>query len=175
MPTPAAAVVIRPATPSDGAALAALYNYYIVHTTISFEEEEVTADDMAQRVANVHAKQLPWLVLERDGQLLGYAYASPWRVRSAYRHSVESSIYVAHGHGGQQIGTQLYAALLADLRARSLRVVIGGVAQPNPASDALHRRFGFSKVAHFSQVGNKGGRWVDVAYWELLINQDGAA
>jgi L-amino acid N-acyltransferase YncA len=170
MSTRIPSTVIRPAAARDAAAIAAIYNHYILNTTISFEEQAVSTEEMAGRIAKVSAA-LPWLVYERDGQLLGYAYASPWRARSAYRHSVETSAYVDHRYGGQKIGSQLYEALLADLRERGLRVVIGGIAQPNPASVALHEHFGFKKVAHFSQVGKKAGQWLDVGYWELLINQ----
>lgn len=159
---------IRPASSADAAAIAAIYNHYVASTTISFEEEPVSDDDMANRIASVGAK-LPWLVCEQDGVLLGYAYATPWRVRSAYRLSVESSVYVSPAHPRQGVGTRLYRALLEQLRARGLHMVIGGIAQPNEASVALHESLGFRKVAHFSEVGMKFGRWVDVGYWELKL------
>ncbi|CAN7643394.1 GNAT family N-acetyltransferase [Pseudoduganella sp. LjRoot289] len=160
--------MIRPATADDAGAIAAIYNHYIATTTISFEEQPVAAADMAGRIAGVTAT-LPWLVFEQDGAVLGYAYATPWRVRSAYRFSVESSVYVSHGHPRMGIGSRLYRALLDELRARGLHMVIGGIAQPNEASVALHEAMGFEKVAHFKQVGMKFGRWVDVAYWELCL------
>lgn len=160
---------IRPATALDAAAICAIYNHYVGTTTISFEEEPVAAAAMAQRIEAVFDADLPWLVIEVDGQLAGYAYATKWRVRSAYRFSVESSIYMDAAFAGRGRGRRLYGALLEDLRARGRHMVIGGVAQPNPASVALHERLGFRKVAHFSEVGLKFGRWVDVAYWELKL------
>lgn len=160
--------MIRPATAEDAAAVAAIYNHYVATTTISFEEQPVTAADMAGRIAGVTAA-LPWLVFEQDGIVMGYAYATPWRVRSAYRFSVESSVYVSPAHPRMGIGTRLYRALLDALRARGLHMVIGGIAQPNEASVALHEAMGFQKVAHFKQVGMKFGRWVDVGYWELCL------
>jgi L-amino acid N-acyltransferase YncA len=160
--------MIRHATCHDAAAIAAIYNHYVATTTISFEEQAVAVRDMEQRIAEVGAK-LPWYVYEADGQVLGYAYATPWRVRSAYRYSVESSVYVAPHCARQGIGRQLYGALLDALRASEIQVVLGGIAQPNAASVALHERMGFQKVAHFNRVGRKFGQWVDVGYWELQL------
>ena len=160
--------MIRAATPDDAAAIAAIYNHYIATTTISFEEQAVTAAEMAQRIRDVSAT-LPWLVREDGGRVAGYAYATKWRVRSAYRFSAETSVYVEQGRGGQGIGSALYTALLAELRARGVHMAIGGIAQPNPASVALHERLGFVKVAHFSEVVRKFDRWIDVGYWELKL------
>jgi L-amino acid N-acyltransferase YncA len=161
--------MIRAATADDAGAVAAIYNHYIATTTISFEEQPVAATEMAGRIANVGAT-LPWLVCEQDGVVMGYAYATPWRVRSAYRFSVESSVYVSPEHGRMGIGSRLYRALLDELRTRGLHMVIGGIAQPNEASVALHESMGFEKVAHFKEVGMKFGRWVDVGYWELRLS-----
>lgn len=160
--------MIRSATAADAAAIATIYNHYVATTTISFEEELIGTDGMAERIATV-APRLPWLVCEQDGQLVGYAYATPWRVRSAYRYSAESSVYLAPGHAGKGIGKRLYHALIGELRERGLHMVIGGIAQPNEASVALHEALGFRKVAHFSEVGMKFGCWVDVGYWELRL------
>jgi L-amino acid N-acyltransferase YncA len=113
---------------------------------------------------------LAWYVFALDGEVVGYAYASPWRTRCAYRLSVESTVYVSVEHPRKGIGAQLYRALLDDLRARGIHVIIGGIAQPNAASVALHERLGFEKVAHFKQVGRKFAQWIDVGYWELLTN-----
>jgi phosphinothricin acetyltransferase len=167
--------MIRLATPADAAAIAAIYNHYVRTTTISFEEEAVSMAEMARRIGEVGAR-LPWYVLEEGGAILGYAYATPWRARSAYRFSVESTVYVALGHARKGIGARLYQALLADLRERGLQVVIGGIAQPNLASVALHEALGFTKVAHFSRVGRKFDQWIDVGYWELqLASADASA
>jgi L-amino acid N-acyltransferase YncA len=162
-------VTIRPAQPADAEIIAGIYNHYVHNTVITFEEEPVSAPVMAARMAEVQATPLPWLLAELDGAVVGYAYASKWKTRSAYRFSVETTIYLEHGRGGQGIGTRLYAALLAELRARGLRVAIGGAALPNEASVALHERLGFERVATFRQVGFKLDRWVDVAYWQLVL------
>jgi L-amino acid N-acyltransferase YncA len=162
-------LTLRSATQDDGPAIATIYNHYIATTTISFEEAAVSADEMGQRVADLLAQDLPWLVAVRDGQILGYAYASPWRVRHAYRFSVESSVYLAPEHTGQGLGSRLYRELIAGLRNTHCHLVIGGVALPNDASIALHEKLGFEKVAHFKEVGFKFGHWIDVGYWQLTL------
>jgi phosphinothricin acetyltransferase len=161
---------IRPATSVDAARICAIYNHYVTTTAVSFEEAAVSEQEMAQRIADVAAAGLPWLVLEVDGTLAGYAYATKWRVRPAYRHSVESSVYLDRAYAGRGFGRLLYGALLDDLRSRELHLVIGGIALPNDASAGLHEALGFRKVAHFSEVGKKFGRWVDVGYWERKLD-----
>jgi len=161
--------MIRPAQPSDAEAIARIYNYYILNTVITFEEQPITAQDMAQRMLQITAENLPWLVAESAGGIAGYAYASRWKDRSAYRYSVESTVYLDAEARGMGYGSQLYGALLADLRQGEVHVVIGGIALPNEASVRLHEKLGFRKVAHFKEVGYKFGRWIDVGYWELSI------
>ncbi|WP_202902791.1 arsinothricin resistance N-acetyltransferase ArsN1 family B [Vogesella sp. EB] len=164
-------LIVREATPDDAAAICAIYNPYIEYSTISFEEQPVSVGDMAERIAGTQAQGLPWLVAHaEDGELFGYAYASRWRTRPAYRHAMEASIYLRQATVGQGLGKLLYRELLQRLAAQGLRTVIGGVAQPNPASDALHRALGFKQVALFEQVGRKFGRWLDVAYWQLSFS-----
>jgi L-amino acid N-acyltransferase YncA len=161
---------IRPASPADADRICAIYNHYVATTTISFEEAPVSPTEMAQRIADVEAANLPWLVMLEGDTLIGYAYATKWRARAAYRFSVESTIYLDPQHAGKGAGRALYETLLAELRQRELHLVIGGIAQPNEASVRLHERMGFRKVAHFNEVGLKFGRWVDVGYWQLQLN-----
>ncbi len=163
--------MIRPATAADAEQICDIYNHYVRDTVVTFEESPVAAAEMAQRIADITAR-LPWLVWESDGVVLGYAYASPWKVRAAYRRSVEASIYLAPQATGRGIGTALYEAIIRDVRGRGIHCVIGGAALPNAASVALHERLGFEKVAQFRQVGFKFGRWIDVAYWELLLGDE---
>ncbi len=164
------AVVIRPASTDDAAQITAIYNPYVLETTISFEEKPVSASEMVSRILAVQAENLPWLVAEQAGQIIGYAYATPWRVRAAYRHSVETTVYLTRTACGQGLGKLLYERLLAALGDSGKRAVIGGIALPNAASIALHERLGFKPVARFEQVGYKAGRWVDVGYWQLLLD-----
>jgi len=162
--------IIRPACTADAKRICTIYNHYIATTTISFEEAPVSAEDIAQRIAGVDAASLPWLVMLEGDKLIGYAYATKWRVRAAYRFAVESSVYLDKDEAGKGAGRLLYQALLDELRQRDLHLVIGGIAQPNEASVRLHERLGFEKVAHFKEVGLKFGRWIDVGYWQLKLN-----
>ncbi|MDB5933376.1 MAG: phosphinothricin acetyltransferase [Massilia sp.] len=160
---------IRDVNVKDAESIASIYNHFVLTTSISFEETEVSAIEMAGRIADVQAAGLPWLVAEIDGVVAGYAYATKWRVRHAYRFSVESSVYLAPDQAGKGIGTTLYRVLLDRLRAGGYHLAIGGIALPNAASVALHEKLGFEKVAHFSEVGFKFGRWTDVGYWQLVL------
>lgn len=160
--------MIRSCTSTDAEAVCRIYNHYVRETVVTFEEVPVTATEMTQRIADITAR-LPWLVWESEGNILGYAYATPWKVRAAYRHSVESSIYLAPGATGRGIGSELYRALITATRERGMHCMIGGAALPNPASVSLHEKLGFAKVAEFREVGFKFGRWIDVAYWELML------
>jgi L-amino acid N-acyltransferase YncA len=161
--------MIRPATESDAAEIAEIYNHYVRATTVTFEEIEVTPQEMAGRIGQVLSAGLPWLVHEVDGLVMGYAYATRWRERSAYRFSVESTIYLREGQAGKGLARPLYAQLLMALQEAGRHVVIGGIALPNEASIRLHEHFGFEQVAAFKAVGRKFDRWIDVGYWELVF------
>jgi L-amino acid N-acyltransferase YncA len=161
---------IRPAVAADAAAIAAIYNHYILTTTISFEEDAVDAGEIPKRMDAVQTASLPYLVAEEGGVVTGYAYATPWRARRAYRSSVETSVYVQDGLHMRGIGSALYRVVLAQLAHDGYHLAIAGIAQPNNASVALHEKLGFEKVAHFREVGCKFGQWVDVAYWQLILN-----
>jgi len=164
---------IRPASQGDAQAIADIYNHYIANTVVTFEEVPVAPVEMAGRIQGVAAAALPWLVGEvvadEKPVLVGYAYATPWKSRSAYRYSVESSVYLAPGLAGAGHGTALYKALLEALKRSSVHSVMGGIALPNTASVALHERLGFRKIAHLQEVGYKSGQWLDVGYWQILL------
>lgn len=160
---------IRNATADDATAIAAIYNHFVDTTVITFEESRVDDEEMRQRIANLQAMDLPWLVAEHGGIVVGYAYAAQWRTRHAYRFSVESSVYVAPDYAGKGIGSALYCDVFARLRQSGYHLVIGGITLPNTASVALHEKLGFEKVAHFKEVGFKFERWLDVGYWQLKL------
>lgn len=161
--------IIRPASTSDAAEIAAIYNHYIANTSATFETEAVTRQEMQQRIADTISIPLPWLVVEVSDQVLGYAYASVWKGRCAYRFSVESTVYLAPKQRHKGMGSLLYSALIDAISATSMRTVIGGIALPNDASIRLHEKLGFKKVGHFEQVGFKHDLWVDVGYWQLHL------
>jgi L-amino acid N-acyltransferase YncA len=160
--------MIRPATPADAAAVCRIYNPYVAGTIVTFETSPVAVGAMAGRIRKVTADH-PWLAWEEAGTVLGYAYASRWKDREAYRFAVETTVYVAAEAVGRGIGTRLYQALVPDLRDRGFHTALAGIALPNPASVALHERLGFRQVAALPQVGWKLERWVDVGYWALVL------
>jgi L-amino acid N-acyltransferase YncA len=164
-----AAGMIRPATSDDADAICAIYNHHVAHTVVTFEEQPVAAADMRARMTDVAAAQLPWLVLEEAGEVLGYSYAGRWKPRSAYRFTVESTIYLAEHAVGRGIGRALYGELLAELARLGVHAVLGGISLPNAASVALHEKLGFTQVAHFRELGWKFERWIDVGYWQLQL------
>jgi phosphinothricin acetyltransferase len=159
--------MIRDVQRGDAEAICLIYNHYIRNSIITFEEEPVSRHEMEDRISQT-SKELPWLVYMEDGRLLGYAFASKWKGRCAYRFSVETTVYLSTESTGRGIGQHLYRALIDRLAALSCHSIIGGIALPNPASVALHEKLGFEKVAHFREVGWKMNRWIDVGYWELI-------
>jgi len=161
--------MIRPAQASDAAKIAEIYNHYVLNTAVTFETDAVSAAEMVDRIAGVAAAELPWLVAVESEQVLGYAYATRWRARAAYRHSVEVTVYLHQDARGRGLGSDLYCALFTRLQQQSIHAVIGGIALPNDASVHLHEKLGMKQVAHFEQVGHKFDRWIDVGYWQLIL------
>lgn len=160
---------IRDAVKEDSARIAEIYNPYILNTVITFEETPVTAIEIRRRIEAVEALGYPYLVMEQESKVIGYAYANQWRTRAAYRHTVETSIYLDQNTTGKGLGTTLYQALLDRLKKLDIHVVLGGITLPNPVSVGIHEKLEFKKVAHFTQVGYKFGRWLDVGFWQLVI------
>ena len=156
--------MIRSCSPRDAAAIARIYNHYVLHTVITFEEEPVSTGDMEGRIGDV-TRTHPWLVCEQRGAVVGFAYARPWNVRSAYRHSVEVTIYLEPTVTGRGLGRPLYEALLDAVDRRSIHRAVAGIALPNEASVRLHERLGFVKSGHLPEIGRKFERWIDVGYW----------
>ena len=154
---------------ADAGKIAEIYNHYIAHSVITFEEVEVAAPEILRRIEKTRHADHPWLVAEENQSLIGYAYACQWHERSAYRHTVEISIYLSHIVTGRGVGSALYKELFHQLSLRSVHVVIGGIALPNAASAALHEKFGMKKVAHFDAVGYKFDQWIDVGYWQIVL------
>lgn len=156
--------MIREATFSDAKAITDIYNYYILNTAITFELEPVTPQEVLKRMEK-YKEVGPYLVCEESDEVIGYAYVSKFRDRPAYEHSVESSIYLKNGSGGRGMGTKLYLQLLSQVSLQR-HTIVGGIALPNEASVKLHEKCGFRKVAHFSEVGRKFGKWIDVGFWQ---------
>lgn len=166
---------VRPVNVDDAVAISAIYNHYIQTSVITFEEQPVTEDVMAQRIADVQSYKLPWLVYEQDGMLQGYAYATRWKPRSAYRYSVEITVYTAPGASGRGVGSALYAQLFDALRECGVHAAVGGIALPNAASIALHEKFGMKKIGEFKEIGFKQGQWLNVGYWQIVLGRGNSA
>jgi phosphinothricin acetyltransferase len=162
-------LAIRPATLADAWAIAGIYNHYIRHTVVTFEEDAVPTQGMEQRIAAVRVAGLPWLVAESRDELIGYASAGRFKERSAYRFCAETAVYLAHGREGQGTGTRLYTDLLDSLRQQGIRTAVGLIALPNAPSVTLHEKLGFLHTGTLRSVGFKQDRWVDVGYWQKLL------
>lgn len=170
--------ILRHADPArDAAACAAIYGPYVAASAVSFEEEAPSAEELAGRIERT-TRTHPWLVLEDEGRLVGYAYACPHRTRAAYRWAADVAIYVDPAHQRRGGGRRLYTALLDLLRAQGLRVAVAGITLPNDASVALHRALGFEPVGTHRAIGWKAGAWRDVSWWQLRLapeTDDGVA
>lgn len=166
--------ILRDATPGDMAAVAVLYGREVLEGTATFEETPPPVELMQQRLQGVLAHGLPWLVAEVDGQVVAWAYASPFRPRAAYRYAVESSIYVADGFQGRGLGSVLMRAVIARCRAMGLRQMIAAISNDESrASIELHARLGFREVGSYRKVGWKFGRWLDVTLMQFaLVDED---
>jgi phosphinothricin acetyltransferase len=162
--------MIRPATLTDAVSIADIYNYYIVNTTVSFEEMPITPLEMENRIRSVTSK-FPWLVFEKNGTIEGYAYISAWKERIAYRYTAEVSIYIKFGSDGHGMGSMLMQQLLKAIEKSNIHVLTACIALPNLQSVSLHEKFGFTKIGHFHEVGFKTNQWIDVGYWELILNK----
>jgi L-amino acid N-acyltransferase YncA len=161
-------MLVRDAEERDGAACAAIYAPYVADTAITFETEQPSAADMAARIASAQRSHA-WLVLEDDGDVVGYAYGSAWKTRAAYRWACEVSAYLEPGRRRTGGGRMLYEALLERLAARGFRVAVAGMTLPNEASVGFHRAMGFEPVGTYRRIGFKHGVWHDVAWTQRAL------
>jgi phosphinothricin acetyltransferase len=159
--------MIRQARKEDAGAIAAIYNYYVANTAITFDTEPVSEEEMRSRIVGISA-EYPYFVYEEDGFIAGYSYATPWKKRNAYCRTVESTVYVSPDHKRKGIGIALMSRLMATLREMRIHAIIACISIPNDESIALHEKLGFAKASHFRQVGWKFGRWLDVCDWEFV-------
>jgi len=161
-------VIHRLATPDDAAAIARVYAPYVTDGFVSFETEAPGEAEMRRRIESGGTLH-PWLVVEIDCSVAGYASASPFRPRAAYRYAVETSVYLDPAHCGRGIGRPLYERLLALLERQGFAQAIGAVSLPNEASVRLHEALGFTQAGVYRQVGWKCGRWLDVGLWQRAL------
>jgi phosphinothricin acetyltransferase len=166
-------VIVRDATTEDAPGLAEIYAAHVLHGFGTFEETPPSVGEMAQRLEDVRTRGLPWLVAEGEGALLGYAYAAPYRPRSAYRFTVEDSVYVAAGSQGRGVGRALLTTLIARCEALGLRQMLAVIGDSgNAPSIALHSAVGFELRGTAVAVGYKAGRWVDIVWMQRALGAD---
>ncbi len=159
---------VRLAKGSDLPAINDIYNYYVLHSTCTYQEEPETLAGRRKWFAH-HGANHPVIVAELNGEVVGWGSLSPYHARSAYRRTVENSVYVHHQHQRQGLGSLLLQDLIARARRRGHHAIIAGIDADQPASVGLHKRFRFRKVGQLKEVGFKFGRWLDVIYMELLL------
>jgi len=162
-------LTIRLAADTDAQAIAAIYAPYVENTPVSFEYDPPTPEEMALRIRNVRAAELPWLVATDEGRLVGYAYATRHKERAGYQWCVESSVYVDRSSHRTGIGRALYARLFEILRELGYQNVYAGTTLPNDQTVKFHESFGFAQTARFDSVGFKHGKWHDTAWWHLSL------
>ena len=161
--------MIRNVQLSDAKKIAEIYNPYIKDTIITFEEELVTEQDIAKRIEYVTAKNFPYIVYEENGNVVGYAYVSNWRSRSAYDITLETSVYVDGKAQAKGLGSILYAELINKAREINVHSLIGVISLPNPVSQKLHQKFNFTLVGNFKESGLKFNKLIDVEFWQLIL------
>ncbi|WP_375506526.1 arsinothricin resistance N-acetyltransferase ArsN1 family B [uncultured Nostoc sp.] len=162
---------IRLANESDALKMLAIYAPVVWETSISFEIEPPSKTEFEKRINN-YQQQMPWLVCEINGEILGYAYATPYRTRAAYQWSVESSVYVNVEYRRKGVAKALYTSLFGLLQLQGFYNVFAAIALPNPGSVAMHEAVGFSPVGVFYRVGYKFSKWHDVGWWQLSLQQE---
>lgn len=161
--------MIRDISLADAKQIADIYNYYIRETIITFEEEVVSAQDIEQRIKKVTAKGYPFFVYEENGVVVGYAYLSNWRERSAYDITLETSVYLNHNSIGSGIGSVLYKELIVRAKKINIHSLIGVISLPNDESKKLHKKFNFELIGNFKESGKKFDKLIDVEFWQLIL------
>lgn len=157
-------MIFRLARDADAQACLDIYRPFIQHTAVSFETEVPTLEAFQARIRETQLR-MPWLVCEQEGQVAGYAYGVPFRIRPAYRFSAEVTVYIAEQRRGQGVGRALYSRLFTILRHQGLINAMAVITLPNAPSQALHAAMGFEKIGAFSKVGYKRGNWHDTEWW----------
>lgn len=164
-------MLIRPATEADAEALAAIYGHHVLHGFGTFEEIPPSPAEMERRRKAIVAQGLPYVAAEAAGQVLGFAYAGPFRTRAAYRYTAEDSVYVAPETTGRGIGRAVLSAVLESCTQFGLRQVIAVIGDSrNAASIGLHASLGFERAGVGRSLGHKHGRWVDVVWMQKALN-----
>ena len=159
---------IRPVTLADAEAITEIYNRYIKETTITFEVEPITVEEMQSRIKEISA-QFPYFVYEEEGRVLGYCYAHLWKQRAAYSKTLETTIYLDRNATHRGIGSLMVKHLITLCREQGYHALIACITEGNEASVRMHERLGFKQVSEFKEVGQKFGHWLGVVDLEFIL------
>lgn len=160
--------MVRKVCITDAADIVSIYNKYIMDTTVSFETEPLTVEQMMQRITDI-SRNFPYFVYQSDGRILGYAYVHKWKERAAYCKTLETTIYLDAGAKHSGIGTMLMEKLVNECRQLGYKALIACITGENHESIAFHENIGFKQVSRFRNVGEKFGRMLDVVDFELEL------
>ena len=163
--------IIRAATETDLAAINDIYNHYVFHSSCTYQEEPEPLESRRAWFRH-HGVAHPVIIAETDGEVIGWGSLSAFHPRSAYRRTVENSVYVHHGHHQRGVGSLLLQELIAQARALKHHAIIAGIDSEQAGSVALHAKFKFQEVGRLKQVGFKFDRWLDVIYMELILDEE---
>lgn len=165
-----AGITIRPANAGDIPAIAAIYGPYVENTAVSFEFDAPSVEEMAKRWHDLTSNDFPYLVAERDDQVIGFAYAGPFRARPAYEHTVENSIYLVPDHCRRGVGSQLMTSLVVACKEKGYRFMIAGISDDGAeASVPFHEKLGFKLIGRFDGIGLKKGKAVGISFMQLAL------
>ena len=162
--------MIRDFQPQDLSQIVSIFNHYVENEACTFQLIPFTDEDMVKKIDLIQ-KHYPFLVIEENQEVLGFAYGSRWREKQAYDLSVETTIYLQPYLKGKGIGSRLYKSLIDNLKSRGYHLLVACLTLPNPASVKLHQRLGFQEVGEFTHAGRKFDRWHNVSYWQKLLTE----
>lgn len=160
--------MIRDVILSDAKRIHKIYNNYVEDSRATFQEQSLSLKEIEAQIQRI-VKNYPWIVYQERDQIVGYTYADKWKEKTAYRYTVETSIYLDPEHLGKGIGSKLKESMIKELKTRGFHTVISAISLPNPASIAMCEKFGFQKVGQLKEIGYKFNEWIDVGYWQLLL------
>ncbi|MDR0371884.1 MAG: GNAT family N-acetyltransferase [Prevotellaceae bacterium] len=161
--------MIRNITVNDAGQIADIYNYYVAHTIITFEEKKLTVAETEKRMTEIRGKGFPYIVYEENERILGFACLNNFRSRAAYDITLETSIYLDKNETGKGIGTILYTGLIERAGEMNIHSLVGVISLPNEKSRELHRKFDFKFIGNLRESGMKFGRLIDVEFWQLIL------
>lgn len=160
--------MIRDVILTDAKRIHEIYNNYVEDSRATFQEQPLSLKEIEAQIQKI-IKNYPWLVYQEGDQIVGYTYADKWKEKTAYRHTVETGIYLDSQYLGKGIGSKLKGSMIEELKKRGFHTVISAISLPNPASIAMCEKFGFQKVGQLKEIGYKFDEWIDVGYWQLLL------